>query len=92
MEILTEKINSIKKNYFTNIFNPVFIDDAYIFYSNLPDEYFDMYSNDPIFVMIQELYTYNHANSLNNSKQSSNLVKNPQTNPQIKEKQCYPII
>ena len=86
MEILTEKINSIKKNYFTNIFNPVFIDDAYIFYSNLPDEYFDMYSNDPIFVMIQELYTYNHANSLNNSKQSSNLVKNPQTNPQIKEK------
>lgn len=86
MEILTEKINSIKKNYFTNIFNQGFIDDAYIFYSNLPDEYFDIYSNDPIFIMIQELYSNNHANSLNNSKQSSNLVKTSNTNPQTKEK------
>ena len=75
MEILNEKINTIKKNYFNNIFNSSFIDDSYMFISNLPDEYFQNYSNAPIFKIIQELYILNHSNSYNQSTKNSSHTK-----------------
>ena len=83
MEILNEKINTIKKNYFNNIFNSSFIDDSYMFISNLPDEYFQNYSNAPIFKIIQELYILNHSNSYNQSTKNSSHTKATTISPSL---------
>lgn len=82
MEKIHNKLKHIGDNYFNNIFNKEFIEDSYLFLTNLPDDVKRNLLKEPLYEVIRELYEKEHQVFIRTSKSNLSQMKTsvpPQT-------------